>query len=72
MNYYKLTTLVLLGLFVFSCQNQDDEFSQSSEKFNTDGMLQLGAQLQNPYAVSIMKKAYENLKKNEFRCKVHF
>lgn len=60
--------MVILGI-TWSCQkdevlkpgNEESKFLSESDK---KGMLTLGKQLENPYSIDNMKKAWESLKSN--------
>ena len=61
-----LTVLILLGLLTFSCQDEINEENLNSlveEKQAEDesNPIQLGEKLENPYSVSNMRKALDNL-----------
>ena len=73
----KLLTLALLTTLLFSCQK--DEFLDTDTTEETiasdiqlkhkqiqhpDKLIGLGRKLENPYTVTVMKRAYENLKTN--------
>ena len=65
----RLLTLILLGLLIYSCQNEDDVTSQTEEQINLneqDGLkkMVLGKKLENPYSVENMRKALKNLQKS--------
>lgn len=66
----RFLALTLIGIIFYSCQN-DDNFekenltSQTTEQEqieNPDKIIGLGKKLENPFTVSVMKQAYENLK----------
>jgi hypothetical protein len=67
---YKLLTLALLTTLFFSCQ--DDEFLDTPQAKTTEAsvvqendilpQIKLGKKLENPYSVTNMKKALNNLK----------
>lgn len=74
-NSYRLVILTLIGVLMYSCQK--DEFLDTKPQSKTpetlvqhtqiehpDKLIGLGRKLENPYTVSVMKKAYENLKAN--------
>ena len=60
-------------MFIFSCQNDESFENKNSTPQNTeqeliknpDKIIKLGKKLENPYAVSVMKKAFNNLKQKE-------
>jgi len=55
---------VILGI-TWSCQKEEDFFPQNDNFLSENemqGMTKLGRQLENPYSVDNMRKAYENLK----------
>ena len=66
----RLLTLILLGLLIYSCQNENDLITQLEEPINLneqDGLkkMVLGKKLENPYSVENMKKALNNLKQSK-------
>lgn len=73
-NIYQLLILVLAATLLFSCQK--DEFLDTPEAKtpekqvqhkqieHPDKLIGLGKKLENPYTVSVMRKAYDNLKAN--------
>jgi hypothetical protein len=61
---FGLSLLALSGLFI-SCQKEEYEVSQAEGQgieSNKVEMIQMGKQLENPYSVENMEKAYQNLK----------
>lgn len=69
-NILQILTLTLIGIFLYSCQNEHyhEEEILSNENFQED-MIKLGKQLENPYSVSNMQKALSNLKKSNLQAK---
>lgn len=69
-NILQILTLTLIGIFLYSCQNEHlhEEETLSNENFQED-MIKLGKQLENPYSVSNMQKALNNLKKSNLQAK---
>lgn len=74
-NSYRLLLLTLIGILMYSCQN--DEFLDTTSQTepsesqvqheqieHPDKLIGLGRKLENPYTVSVMEKAYQNLKTN--------
>ena len=59
-----------MGILVYSCENEDDLEKENLTSQNTeqeqiespDKIIGLGKKLENPFTVSVMKQAYENLK----------
>jgi len=65
-NALKFLVLTLLGIMIYSCQNENDLITQVEEPINLneqDGLKKmiLGKKLENPYSVENMKKALNNL-----------
>jgi len=65
----RLLTLILLGLLIYSCQNEENFTSKTEEQINLneqDGLkkMVLGKKLENPYSVENMRKALKNLQKS--------
>lgn len=51
-------------MVIYSCQKEDDILEQTPvSQYSTEGMMELGKQLENPYSVENMRKALNNLKK---------
>jgi hypothetical protein len=69
-NALKFVVLTLLGIMIYSCQNENDLTTQIEEPINLneqDGLKKmiLGKKLENPYSVENMKKALNNLKQSK-------
>ena len=70
-NSYRLLLLTLIGILMYSCQNEDDYVQEQtsdltiSEVIAKDSLpkIKLGKKLENPYSVTNMRLAYESLKK---------
>lgn len=65
----QLLLLTMLGILIYSCQNDDAITPQIEEQTylnqeNQEGLIKLGKKLENPYAIENMSKALENLKKS--------
>lgn len=63
----RFLTLTLIGIMIYSCQKEVEVNPQIEEKIflneaDMQGMTKLGKQLENPYSISNMKKAWESLK----------
>ncbi|MCG8184435.1 hypothetical protein [Tenacibaculum piscium] len=62
--------LTLIGIILYSCQNDDDfekenltsQTTEQEQIESPDKIIGLGKKLENPFTVSVMKQAYENLK----------
>lgn len=69
-NIIQILTLTILGIFLYSCQDEHhhEEETLANENFHED-MIKLGKQLENPYSVSNMQKALNNLKKSNLQAK---
>lgn len=69
-NSYRLVLLTLIGILMYSCQNDDESFKGQmseptvSQVLESDSLpqIKLGEKLENPYSVANMKRAYESLK----------
>lgn len=69
-NSLRFLTLTLIGIAFYSCQNDDNFEKENLTSQNTeqeqiespDKIIGLGKKLENPFTVSVMKQAYENLK----------
>lgn len=67
---YRLLILTLIGMMLYSCQNDDDfekenlilQTTEQEQIESPDKIIGFGKKLENPYTVSVMKKAYQNLK----------
>jgi hypothetical protein len=69
-NALKFLVLTLIGIMIYSCQNENDLITQVEEQINLneqDGLKKmiLGKKLENPYSVENMKKALNNLKQSK-------
>lgn len=69
-NALKFLVLTLIGIMIYSCQNENDFTTQVEEPINLneqDGLKKmiLGKKLENPYSVENMKKALNNLKQSK-------
>jgi len=62
----KWQLLPILVIAVFSCKQKDDVLPNSGDKENGE-MTQLLGKLENPYSVSNMQKAYNNLQNSNAR-----
>lgn len=66
----RFLTLTMIGIFIYSCQNEDDfekenltsQTTEQEQIENPDKIIGLGKKLENPFTVSVMKQAYQNLK----------
>ncbi|PCI33329.1 MAG: hypothetical protein COB60_07870 [Flavobacteriaceae bacterium] len=61
----RFLTLTLIGILICSCQNDDDFFNENQgnkNELSTFNDIVLGKKLENPYSVTNMKKALNNLK----------
>ncbi|MDA1177074.1 MAG: hypothetical protein O3C41_08335 [Bacteroidetes bacterium] len=70
-NTMKVISLVLIGILMYSCQNDEDFIenmeSKTKEKESTYSFgekIILGKQLENPYTIQVMKEAWLNVQKN--------
>lgn len=65
-NSYRLLLLTLIGILMYSCQNDDDFHDENLEQQNnflvSNNDIVLGKKLQNPCSITNMKKALNNLK----------
>jgi hypothetical protein len=64
-NSYRLVFLTLIGVLMYSCQKDDfhNENREQQSNFSVANIdVVLGKKLQNPYSVTNMKKALNNLK----------
>ncbi|MHB0756946.1 hypothetical protein [Polaribacter sp. M15] len=73
-NALKFLVLTLIGIIIYSCQNENDFTTQVEESINLneqDGLKKmiLGKKLENPYSVENMKKALNNLKQSKLYAK---
>ena len=62
----RFLTLTLIGILIYSCQNDDDFYNENQGRQNeltTFNDVVLGNKLENPYSVTNMRKALNNLKK---------
>lgn len=67
---YGLCIIAVVGMLLHSCLNEDDYLNNDLNSteivqdtiIHPDKIIGLGKKLENPYTVSVMKQAYENLK----------
>jgi hypothetical protein len=52
----------LIGIFIYSCQNEDDFLENSQTEISSIDYSQGAKKLENPYTVENMQKAFENIK----------
>ncbi|WP_136465096.1 hypothetical protein [Flagellimonas onchidii] len=61
----RLVLLAALGLIVYSCQKEhnyvNEPIQDVTQGNKTESAIVLGPKLKNPYAISVMKKAFENI-----------
>lgn len=70
-NKFRFLLLTIIGFLIYSCQKDDDfinsDINRTDNKENSykfgDKVI-LGKQLENPYSVENMTKAYQNIKKS--------
>ena len=67
-----LLSVVLIGVLVVSCNPKEVEPSETTEQINLNKQddlkeITLGKQLENPYSVENMQKAYNNLRSSSAR-----
>ena len=58
----QLLALTLVGIMLYSCQNENDFIENPSNKISNINHFQDVKKLQNPYTVKNMRKALENIK----------
>ena len=58
----RFLALTLIGILVYSCQNDDDFLENPQNEVTTIDYSQGAKKLENPYTVENMKKAFENIK----------
>lgn len=61
---YWLLLLTLVGIFMYSCQNDDSlitEKTDSNIAERSGEKIVLGEQLGNPYDINTMKQAFKNI-----------
>ncbi|WP_144960600.1 hypothetical protein [Gillisia sp. Hel_I_86] len=62
---FRFLLVTLVGILIYSCQKEDDFYLESQGDRNEPDISNsrvLGKKLENPYSVTNMKKAYDNLK----------
>ena len=59
----------MIGIFMYSCQKDDEVIPQVVEQAPTKGLIKLGEKLENPYAIENMQKALDNFKKSNLSAK---
>jgi hypothetical protein len=69
-NALKFLVLTLIGIMIYSCQNENDFTTQLEEPINLneqDGLKKmiLGKKLENPYSVENMQKALNNIQQSK-------
>ena len=69
-NALKFLVLTLIGIMIYSCQNENDFTTQLEEPINLneqDGLKKtvLGKKLKNPYSVENMQKALNNIQQSK-------
>jgi hypothetical protein len=67
MKHLKFSLIVMLGVAVWlsSCKKENNDNSKEQETINaqkSEGLIVLGKQLEDPYAIKNMKTAYSKLK----------
>lgn len=63
---YQLLLLVLIGILIYSCQDEDDfvkEESFSIDQQAPESVMTLGKKLENPYSVANMQRAMDTILK---------
>ena len=76
----RFLTLILIGVILYSCQNEDDLLVESTESIQTientipsGEKIILGEKLKNPYSIENMRHALNSLKsKNKFGRNIDF
>ena len=58
----RFLTLTIIGILMYSCQNDDDFLENSQNEISTIDYSEGAKKLENPYTVEIMQKAFENIK----------
>ncbi len=69
-NSYRLVPLALIGILMYSCQNEDERFKEKipeptiSQVMESDSLpqIKLGEKLENPYSVANMIKSLRKFK----------
>ena len=61
-NSYRLLILILIGILIYSCQNEDDFLENPQTEISSIDYSQGTKKLENPYTVENMQKAFENIK----------
>jgi len=70
-NTMKVISLVLIGILMYSCHNDEDFIENMESKtketestYSFGEKIILGKQLENPYTIQVMKEAWLNIQKN--------
>jgi len=58
----RFLTLTLIGILIYSCQNDNDFLENPQNEVSTIDYSQGAKKLKNPYTVENMRKAFENIK----------
>ena len=72
-NMIRLFSLVLIGILLYSCHNDEDFIEETENKtkeaestYSFGEKIILGKQLENPYTLEVMKQAWENIQNSEY------